>query len=175
MPVARNSVIADTRLDAGRRRAALNHPIDVLLRVRSSLAGLAAGRAKQRAIRIAADAGGCDIVVEDPFQAVMAGHLVFLAALFVEPYPAAPALGEVVAHLHFDDGVHAGDGVDHDADQRAVAQTPGQRVGRDGVQQRVPPRVVVVDLRRRLENSASNRPSGRSGQRCCHRMSSHQR
>jgi hypothetical protein len=37
----------------------------------------------------------------------MAGELVLLAALFMQAYPGEASLHEVIAHLHFDDGVDA--------------------------------------------------------------------
>jgi len=49
-------------------------------------------------------------------------------------HPAALSLGEVVLDLHAEYRVDAGEAIDHDADQRAVAQ-PDQRIGRDGVEQ----------------------------------------
>ena len=58
-----------------------------------------------------------------------------LAALLMQAHPAAPALREVILHLHADDGVHAGEGIDHNANQGAIAQ-PGERADVDGVEQR---------------------------------------
>ncbi len=49
-------------------------------------------------------------------------HLVALAAFLVQPHPPALALGVVVLDLHGDHGADPGEGVGHDADQRAVAQ-----------------------------------------------------
>jgi hypothetical protein len=72
--VLQRALVLQISSDAGRRRAALDSTINILLPDRPSLTGLAAGRAKQRAIRIAGDAGGFDIVVEDPFQAVVTGQ-----------------------------------------------------------------------------------------------------
>jgi hypothetical protein len=57
---------------------------------------------------------------------VVAGNLVLLAALLMQAYPAAPASREVILHLHADDGVHAGEGIDHNANQGAIAQS-GER------------------------------------------------
>ena len=71
-----------------------------------------------------------------------------LAAFLVQAHPAAAALYEVVADLHLQHGAHAGEGVDHRADQCPVAQTDERRLlgfvsvlalrlsaGRDAVEQ----------------------------------------
>jgi hypothetical protein len=100
---------------------------------RLRLAGLATGGAEQWAVRVAGDAGGGDIVVEKLFQAVVTGDFVLLAAFLVQSDPAAPSLAEIVLHLHAEDRVDAGEAVDHDADQGAVAET-GERAGVDGLQ-----------------------------------------
>jgi molybdate-binding protein len=76
-------------------------------------------------IRLAAtfaDAGGGDIFVDEGLELVVRRHLMALAAFFVEPDPPALALGVVVLDAHGDDGADAGEGVGHDADERAVAQ-----------------------------------------------------
>ena len=52
----------------------------------------------------------------------MAGDLVLLAAFFVQPHPTPTPLHEIILHLHLQHGVDAGEGVDHRADQRAIAQ-----------------------------------------------------
>ena len=45
-----------------------------------------------------------------------------LAAFFLQLYPGAAALDMDVFHLHLDHRAHAGEAVDHQADQRTVAQ-----------------------------------------------------
>jgi hypothetical protein len=40
----------------------------------------------------------------------------------MQAHPAAPSLHEVVFHFHLQHGVHAREGVGHDADERAIAQ-----------------------------------------------------
>jgi hypothetical protein len=80
----------------------------------------------------------------------MAGDLMLLATFFVEPHAAAATLNEVVANLHFEDGGDPREGVNHDADQRPVAQAD-ERPGRAGVEQRPrffrreDPRLAFVD------------------------------
>lgn len=57
-------VVSDPRLDAGVGRPALDHPVGVLLPHRLLLAGLAAGRAKQRAVRVSGDTRRRDVFIE---------------------------------------------------------------------------------------------------------------
>jgi hypothetical protein len=53
----------------------------------------------------------------------------------MQAYPAAPALREVILHLHADDGVHTGEGINRNANQGAIAQSDG-RADVGGVEQR---------------------------------------
>ena len=50
-----------------------------------------------------------------------------LAAFFVQPDPAAASLHEIVTHFHLEHGVDAGEGVDHHADEGAIAQADERR------------------------------------------------
>jgi hypothetical protein len=107
---------------------------------RNSFSDFRAARgAEQRPGFIACNAGGGDVLIQKGFQLVMTGRFVFLAAYLVQTHPAAPPLREVVADIHLQHRADADECVDHDADQRAVAQG-GQRVGVDDCQQRAPPR-----------------------------------
>jgi len=63
------------------------------------------------------------------------GNFVLLAALLMQAHPAAPALREVIFHLHANVGVYAGECIDHNANQGAIAQL-GERADVDGVEQR---------------------------------------
>lgn len=45
-----------------------------------------------------------------------------LAAFFMQPYPGATALDKHILHSHGDRRADPGKGVDHQADQRAIAQ-----------------------------------------------------
>src|SRR5260370_11828828 len=81
----------------------------------------------------ASDLGSGEILIEVFLQRVVAGNLVLLAALLMQAHPSAPALREVILHLHADDGVHAGEGIDHNANQGAIAQ-PDERADVDRVQ-----------------------------------------
>src|SRR5260370_32820554 len=77
------SVIADPRLEADGARAALDHAVSVLLPHFLLLAGLAAGCAEKRAIGIAGDAGGRDVLVDIPLQIVVTRKFMLLATCFV--------------------------------------------------------------------------------------------
>ena len=65
----------------------------------------------------------------------MARHLMLLTTFFMQPHPGAPALHIDIVDLHLDHCAHAGEGVDHQADQRTVAQACDDR-GIDGIDQR---------------------------------------
>jgi hypothetical protein len=118
-------VAADAGLDAGRLRPPLNHPVGVHVPhgFAGERSGLAGGRAKQWAVR----AGGGDVFIEVHVQIVVTGHLVLLAAFLVQPHPAAPALHEVVTHLHLQHGADAREAVDHHRDEGTIAQAHEQR------------------------------------------------
>ena len=68
-------------------------------------------------------------------QIVVARHLMLFTAFFVQPHPGAPALHIDIVDLHLDHRTDPGEGVDHQADQRAVAQAGDSR-GVDGIDQR---------------------------------------
>ena len=140
-------VAADLRLDPGRQRPPANHPPHIGLQHGpvGQLAAAPLARAEQWPLAVLANAGSGDIFLQIAVQIVMGGHLVFLAAFFVEPDPAAPALNKEILDPHTDHRAHAGEGVDHQADQRTVAQT-GQGSGVDGIEQR--PRLVWSEHRR---------------------------
>ena len=53
---------------------------------------------------------------------VVTRNLALLGTFFVQPHPAAAPLHEIVTHFHLEHGVHAREGVGHDADERAIAQ-----------------------------------------------------
>ena len=91
------------------------------------LAGAAADRAEQRALRIVGEPAAVDIGMQVGFEIVMAGHLVALAALLVQPHPKAPVLHVNVLDLHRERRADAREGIDHQADQGAVAQADWRR------------------------------------------------
>lgn len=65
----------------------------------------------------------------------MARHLMLLAALFLQPYPGAATLHIDILDPHAEGGTDAGEAVDHEPDQGAIAQT-GEGGGVDRIQQR---------------------------------------
>ena len=79
--------------------------------------------AEEGSAPLVSDAGSRDVGVEVLLGLVMGGNLVALAALLVEPEPESFALLVVVLNVHADDGADACEAVDHDADERPVAQT----------------------------------------------------
>jgi hypothetical protein len=117
-------VVADPSLNAGGLGASLDHPVGVLLPhgVAGERAGFAGGRPKQRPVEI-----GGDLFVQVVFQIVVTRNLVLLAAFLVQPHPAARPLDEVVTHLHLQHGAHPCEGVDHHADEGAIAQSDNSR------------------------------------------------
>ena len=129
MPVARKVWLPIRGLDAGGLGAPLDHPVGVLLPhgVAGERAGLAGGRPEQRPVRISGDAGGGDVFIEVLFQIVVTRNLVLLAAFFVQAHPAAAPLHEVVTHFHLEHGVDPREGVDHHADEGAIAQSENSR------------------------------------------------
>src|SRR3989339_1431131 len=64
-----------------------------------------------------ADSCRGDVGVEVLLGLVVCWNVVELSALLVEAEPESLALLEVVVHVHADDGTHAGEAVDHDADE----------------------------------------------------------
>jgi integrase len=69
-------------------------------------------------------------------QVVMTGKLRHLAALLVQPHPAAALLDVIVLDLHSDGGPDAGEGIAHQGDQNAVTE-PEQGSGVDRGKQRL--------------------------------------
>ena len=66
--------------------------------------------------------GTLDVFGEVTLQRVMAGHLVELAALFVEPHPEPALLVEDVAHVHSAGRGDEGKGEDHHSNQCSIPQ-----------------------------------------------------
>ena len=53
----------------------------------------------------------------------MAREFIHLPSFFVEAHPAAPVLDVVILDFHPHRGAHAGEGVGHERDDRAIAET----------------------------------------------------
>lgn len=86
--------------DARLARAALDDEIGIGLCQALRRAGLASCRAKERPVLIVGQSRRGEIFIHVDFELVMAGRFMLLAALFMEPHPAAPPLREVIAHVH---------------------------------------------------------------------------
>jgi len=71
---------------------------------------------------VAGEPGVGEIGVHVGFEQVMGGHVMALAAFFVEPHPRAPSLDVVVGDSHADRRGDAGEGVDQQGNERPVAQ-----------------------------------------------------
>jgi hypothetical protein len=115
-------MIANARFDASLARAPLNHPAAIVLRHAVRPAGETSRGAKQRAVLVVFDACCRDIRIEVTFEFGNARRFVFLAAFFVQAYPSVLSLSEVILDIHLQYRADAGEGVNHDADERAVAQ-----------------------------------------------------
>ena len=122
-------VVPDLRLDAGRRGAPSDHGVGVRLgqggrrqRVRPS-----PDRPEQRPFGSLGEPAAVDIVVQVGLEVVVAGHLVALAALLVQANPQAPVLDVGVLDLHRERRADPRERIDHEADQRAVAQADRRR------------------------------------------------
>ena len=63
---------------------------------------------------------------QEPFQLLVAGRFVLFAAFFVQPHPAVLPFREVILDIHLQHRGDAGEGLNHDADQRLVAQADGR-------------------------------------------------
>ena len=73
---------------------------------------------KQRSLLIPGDSGRRDPGVQILFEGTMPGHLMALAAFFMQAEPRPLAMLEVVADLHRDRSADPGEAVDHRSDPR---------------------------------------------------------
>ena len=127
-------VAADLGFDAGAGGAAADHTVDVGLGhgPACEASGGAQGGGEEPGLGIWGQGRGKGrgVVLEVGLELVVAGHLVVLAALLAEPDPSPVPLNEHVPSVHLHDSPDAGEGVDHEGDQGAVAQ-PRERIGHD--------------------------------------------
>jgi hypothetical protein len=130
------SVAADFGLDPGRQRPPTNHAPHIGLHHRpvGQLAGTPLARAEERTFALLRDASRGDVFLKVAVEIVVRRHLVLLAAFLVKTDPAAAPLHKVVLDLHRDRRAHPREGVDHQADQGAIAQA-GKGIGVDRVDQ----------------------------------------
>ena len=78
------------------------------------------------------------------FEVVVAGHLVPLAALLAQPHPEPAVLRADILDRHAEGRTDAGERIDHQRNQRPVAQT-GDGASVDAVEQR--PRLGWIEHR----------------------------
>jgi hypothetical protein len=100
---------------------------------RSELAAAPGDAAKERPLLVTRDTRRGEVGIDLGLGIVMGGQLVKLPHLLVEPEPPTLAVLVVVRDPHVDDGADPGKGVNHDADERPVAQTD-HGVGLDRVE-----------------------------------------
>ena len=131
-------VAADLGFDAGAGGAAADHAVDVGLGhgPACEASGGAQGGGEEPGLGIWGQGRGKGrgVVLEVGLELVVAGHLVVLAALLAEPDPGPVPLNEHVPSVHLHDSPDAGEGVDHEGDQGAVAEAR-QRIGHDRIEQ----------------------------------------
>ena len=99
------------------------------------LPGATADRAKQRPFWIPAQLGAVKMGGEIFLEIVMARHCVPLAALLAQPHPQPAVLRVDILDHHAERRADPGEGIDHEPDQRAIAQA-GMRRDIDAVKQR---------------------------------------
>ena len=120
---------ADLGLDPGLGSSPANHPPHIGLQqgtVASSPPRPLLVR-KSGPFSVLGDAGGGDVFLQVAVQIVVRGHLVFLAALLMQPHPTLPPLHKEVLHLHEDRSSDPGKGIDHLA-INARSRRPGREV-----------------------------------------------
>src|SRR6266851_5425516 len=91
-------------------------------------------RPEERPFLFGRNAGHLDPGIQVGRKIMMARHFVTLAAFLMEPQPRALTVLEVVLDSQRRSGAHAGETVNHDADERAIAE-PAEFGHVDGVQQ----------------------------------------
>jgi hypothetical protein len=130
------TVVTELGFDSGRGGAAADHRIGVRLRqdCAGELAGAAANRAEQRPLGIVAQARAVEIGDEVLIEVVVTRHRVPLAAFLVQPHPEPAVLRVDILDRHAERRANAGEGVDHQPDQRAVAQA-NRRCDIDAIEQ----------------------------------------
>jgi hypothetical protein len=79
--------------------------------------------AEQRPLGIAAQPGAVEIGGEIFLEVVVTRHHVPLTALFAQPHAQPAVLRKDILDRHAKRRADAGEGIDHEPDQRAIAQT----------------------------------------------------
>ena len=124
MPVARKvwQPILTRMPSSAARRWIMRHASTRFIGLLGQCAGAAGGGAEEGCLAGVANAGRLYIGVEIGLQIVMGRHFMTLAAFFVQPKPPALALRVKILHAHVGDGADTAEGVDHDGDERAIAE-----------------------------------------------------
>ena len=105
----------------------------------------------------------CAVEIGDEIfiKVVVAGHRVALAALLAQPHPQPTVLRVDILDRHAERRADAGEGMDHEGDQRAIAHT-GMRRDIDAIEQRARFRRIEnrrLSRRHHMRGSAQpNRP-----------------
>ena len=117
------SVAPDDGRNDGVLRPPANHVVDVAAGdpLREELFRLSLRHSKERSPLLRAKLRRVEIGVEILFQLVVHRHLVELSALLVQPDPPAFSLRVVIFDVHRHQRPDPGEGVDHEADDGAVA------------------------------------------------------
>ena len=120
---------ADFGLDAGVIGTAAYHPVHVGLShgAVGEDSRLSFGGAEQPAFRVVGYFRCCDVFLQKGFELVMAGHLVTLAAFFMEAHPSPAGLGVNVLDAHFDGRADTREGVCEQGDDRPIAEADDTR------------------------------------------------
>ena len=170
-------MVADRRVDPRSGRAPAHHLISAGLGQGglAELPGAAPDGAEQRRAPVSGaiprQPAAIDISVEIFVEIVVAGHFMPLAALFVQSHPQAPVLHKDVVDAHRQRRADPRERIDHEADQRPVAQP--DRCGHvDRVDQLA--RLGRVEHRRLAAPHAIRRAAHRHGRVLRHHLRAHQ-
>ena len=138
MPGGAEGVVADPSGDVGRLRPPLHHRAGVGSGVGGprKFGRAAPDRPNQRPVAVSSDAGPIEVGMQVGFEVVLTGQVHRLAAFLTQPHPQAAVLHVHVLHPHGSGRANAGEGVDHQPDQRSIAQADG-RAHVDGVEDRI--------------------------------------
>jgi hypothetical protein len=172
-PGCAERMVADPGRDPRRGRATPHHLIGAGLGQRGAAQPPrpAHDRAEQRPSGVPRQIAAVDIGMEIRLEIVVARHRVALAALLVELHPQPSVLDEHVLDPAGQRRADPREGVDHQRDQRAVAQANARRHV-DRVEQRA--RLGRVEHRRLAGPRAMRRPAHRHRRVGGHDLAAHQ-
>lgn len=118
------AVVTGLGLDAGGGHAPADHGVGVALPERGfgQSTGAAPDSAEQRSLGVLAQIRPVKVGIKVGFEVVVTGHFVALASLLAQANPETAILGVGVLDFHPQGGADAGERVDHEGNQGAVAQ-----------------------------------------------------